>query len=392
MDKYMVKLMKVADLQGGFAFKSKDFTPSGTPLLRIGEISKGKIKFNEKSVYVSNEYLESHRKYCLKKDDILIALSGATTGKYAVYDLEDRVLLNQRVLRIRSSENVDSKYLFYCMSLLKKIIQYKAAGVAQPNISPLDISELKIPLPPLQTQKKIVQALDKAQELIDLRKKQIELLDELIQSVFYDMFGDPQINARGIEIKQLTDITTKITDGVHSKPEYTTKGIPFISVKDIGTGKVIFDNCKFISEKAHNEYYKRCNPELGDILYTKVGARYGIPAVVETNAEFSLYVSVALIKPKKNLINSVFLREALKILYVYRQAVRSIKGIGVPDLHLVEIRKLNIPVPPKNEQNKFELRVRRIEQQKQLMEESLTEMENNFNSLMQKAFKGELFG
>ena len=94
---------------------------------------------------------------------------------------------------------------------------------------------------------------------------------------------------------RLGTILYKLTDGTHSRPKYVDSGIPFISVKDVSSGTLDFSNCKFITEEEHNELYKRCNPEYGDILLIKVGTT-GIPVVVDTTDEFSVFVSVALLK------------------------------------------------------------------------------------------------
>ena len=94
---------------------------------------------------------------------------------------------------------------------------------------------------------------------------------------------------------KLGDIAYKLTDGTHRTPKYTTYGIPFLSVKDMSTGKLDFSHTKFITEEEHKELYKRCNPEKGDMLLTKVGTT-GIPVINDSDIEFSLFVSVALIK------------------------------------------------------------------------------------------------
>jgi type I restriction enzyme S subunit len=90
-----------------------------------------------------------------------------------------------------------------------------------------------------------------------------------------------------------------------------------------------------------------------DILYTKVGATYGRPALIDTKVEFSVYVSVALLKPKTDIVNPTFLREVLAHPVIKRQADRSVKGAGVPDLHLIEIKKFLVPVPPLKTQLEF---------------------------------------
>ncbi len=108
----------------------------------------------------------------------------------------------------------------------------------------------------------------------------------------------------GWESKKLENICSKITDGVHAKPEYTKSGIPFISVRELQNNTINFENCKYISKQDHLDLIKRCNPELGDILVSKTGS-IGRIAIIETPQEFSLFVNTALIKPLKDEINRV---------------------------------------------------------------------------------------
>jgi type I restriction enzyme S subunit len=248
----------------------------------------------------------------------------------------------------------------------------------------------KIYVPPLEEQRRIAAILDKADGVRRKRKEAIRLTEELLKSTFLEMFGDPVTNPKGWEIKKLEEVTTKITDGVHSRPNYTEQGVPFISVKDITTGELKFDDCKFISEEDHKKYKKRCNPDLGDILYTKVGATYGRPALVNVKSEFSLYVSVCLIKPQRDLIFPEFLKEALATPALKRQADRSIKGIGVPDLHLNMIKDFIVPVPPIYKQKEFLEIASKIQSSKESLTSCSQESENLFNSLLQRAFRGEL--
>lgn len=98
---------------------------------------------------------------------------------------------------------------------------------------------------------------------------------------------------------------------------------------------------------------KTTYPERGDVLYTKVGATYGISAYVDTDKQFGLYVSVCLIKPKHDLIDAQFLTESMRMEYVKKQADERIKGIGVPDLHLREIKSFEILCPPRELQEQF---------------------------------------
>ena len=283
------------------------------------------------------------------------------------------------------------KYLYYNLKANEKKIQKLRSGACMPNIKKKDLYDFEIwYLSDKSEQEKIVKQLDKVQEIIDLRKKQIEELDELIKSQFVEMFGN--IENTKYKVHKLSELTNLITDGEHKKPNYIEKGIPFISVVNITTGELRFEGCKFVSEEDAYKFNKRCNPEKDDILYTKVGATYGRTAIVNTNSKFTLYVSVCLIKPKKELINPIFLNYTMRQPYVKLQADKCIKGIGVPDLHLIEIKNFNIIVPPIEKQNEFAKFVKQIDKQKLVIEKSLKESEELQESLMNKYFGGDKHG
>lgn len=154
------------------------------------------------------------------------------------------------------------------------------------------------------------------------------------------------------KIIRLNEICHKITDGTHKTPKYTTAGIPFLSVKDIKTGHIDFNNLKYISKDEHLELIKRCKPEKDDILYTKIGT-IGKACIIDTDVEFSIFVSICLLKLKIEQVFPHYLKWALNSDYVKRQALRRVKGIGVPDLHLVEIKDFKIPLPPLPVQRKI---------------------------------------
>ncbi|HHQ4155635.1 restriction endonuclease subunit S [Clostridium perfringens] len=342
-----------------------------------------------------------HENKKLKFGDIIIEKSGGSptqpVGRVVIFEEtnEDVYFCNNFTSILRPNKNIVPKFGLYLLKNLynkKKVLKFQNKTTGIINIKLNDyLNNTEITIPNLEVQNRIAEVLNKTQELIDKRKEQIESLDELVKSKFIEMFGELKTNKNKFRIVELESLTTKITDGVHSKPEYMPEGVEFISVKDINKGNLDFSECKYISREAHESYIKRCKPEKGDILYTKVGATYGIPAIVDTDKEFSLYVSVALIKLKKGIVNPIYIKEALRSVDVKRQADRQVKGIGVPDLHLVEIKKFNIFNPPIELQNQFADFVKQVDKLKFEMEKSLKELEDNFNSLMQKAFRGELF-
>ncbi len=348
-------------------------TISGNEILK-----KGKFP-----VYGANGIIGYYDAYNHEHETLLITCRGATCGTLNVSVPKSYVNGNAMALD-DLSDNVDLKFLYY--SLLVRGFNDVISGSAQPQITREGLQKVFIPLFPLSTQKAIAEKLDKADAL---RKKDKELLaqyDELAQAVFIDMFGDPVRNEKGWDKKKLGDLCTKVTDGVHAKPNYTEEGVPFISVKDITTGELKFDKCKFISEEDHEKYFRRCNPELGDILYTKVGATYGRPAIVNTIEPFSLYVSVALLKPKHNLIKGEFFKNIMQTDYVKMQADKSIKGVGVPDLHLNMIREFDLIVPPIKLQEEYISLISNIEAQKSIVKQQAQQSEDLFQALLQESF------
>lgn len=319
---------------------------------------------------------------------VLVAGNGDLNVKYfeGKFDAYQRTYIIESL----SSHDLCVRYLFHFMSIyVAKLRQLSIGGVIK-YIKLGNLTEAQIPLPPLSEQKRIAEILDLAEALRAKRRAALALVDELTQSIFLDMFGDPVTNPKDVNVVCLEDVTTRITDGVHQKPNYTESGTSFISVKDITTGTLRFDQCKFISNEDHERFTKRCKAERFDILYTKVGATYGRPAIVETDREFSLYVSVCLIKPNKDLIDPYFLNAALGTSAVKSQADGRIKGIGVPDLHLDQIRKFRIPLPPMRAQQTFAMNVSAVERSKEAHRHSLRELDQLFASLQHRAFRGEL--
>ena len=158
---------------------------------------------------------------------------------------------------------------------------------------------------------------------------------------------------------RLGGILRKLTDGAHSTPRYTEIGVPFLSVKDISSGNIDFCNCKYISYIEHDELYKRCNAEKGDLLLTKVGTT-GIPVIVDTDIEFSLFVSVALLKFSKEYLIVKFLKYVINSPHAQTQARGNTKGIGNKNWVLRDIANTIIPLPPRTEQKRIVTKIEEL--------------------------------
>lgn len=290
------------------------------------------------------------------------------------------------------NSEIDKRFLLYVLRS-KHFLAYASKHSTRTNIPKINRPALlgyRFPLPPLPEQKRIADILDKADVVLRKRQEAVSIASKTTSCLFYQEFGDPLFNPKEWDVVELDNVSHKITDGVHFRPTYTNEGIPFVSVKDITTGQLRFDDAKFVSEEAHAEYIKRCHPERDDVLLTKVGATYGRPALVDTDRPFSIYVSVALIKPDRTKIAPVFLKEVLASDELKRQADRAIKGAGVPDLHLTEIRKFKVPLPPLTVQEDFVAKSRAIHTVEEKLRSATEQQSDLFNSLVQRAFKGEL--
>jgi type I restriction enzyme S subunit len=152
-------------------------------------------------------------------------------------------------------------------------------------------------------------------------------------------------------VKKLKYVTRKINDGTHITPTYVDEGIPFLRVTDIQTDEIDLENVKRIPESEHNELYKRCNPEKGDLLLSKNGT-IGITKVVDWDYPFSIFVSLCLIKFTEQ-IDPYFFSYFFQSDIVNEQIFSSGKTTSVTNLHLDKIRELIIIVPSKTEQQKL---------------------------------------
>jgi len=326
------------------------------------------------------------------ENDVLFARMQATDKVVVVTNDTRKNLWSTGFAALRPRPHTHPRWLSFWVQS-KPFTERKDAicnGATQKAITNDGIRKLTIPLAPLAEQARIVRILDEAEALRRLRSKADQATEALVSSLFDSMFGDPISNPKGVQVVRLADLTTKITDGVHLRPDYTGTGIPFISVKNITTGILKFDDCKYISPADHERFTKRCKPEYLDVLYTKVGATYGRAALVDTEREFSIYVSVCLIKPNKELIEPQFLAAAMNTAAVKRQADQRIKGIGVPDLHLDQIREFLLPMPHIDHQRRFANRVCEIRELEAAQANSRKRLDDLFQSLLHRAFQGAL--
>ena len=283
----------------------------------------------------------------------------------------------------------NTKYLYYALKSQQERIMKLRSGACMPNIKKSDLGNFEFIFDDDDKQQKnTTDILNKIERVIELRQKEIFYLDELVKARFVEMFGTLHDNENGFDVVTIDDVCSLIKDGTHQTPQYTEdkeSGYKFLSSKDVMSQKIDWSDIKYIPADLHEQLYKTLRPQRNDILMSKNGVNYGVAAVNDTDEVFDIYVSLALLRPKE-VINSIFFRCAINNQETKLQFNSSIKGIGVPNLHLGEIRKTKIFLPPIELQNQFADFVQQVDKSKSAIKKSLEETQILFDSLMQKYF------
>ncbi|MBX9889188.1 MAG: restriction endonuclease subunit S [Flavobacteriaceae bacterium] len=344
------------------------------------ENPQGKYPFftcSKKHTYIDN--------YAFEGESVLVAGNGDLNVKY----FNGKFNAYQRTYVIQPQKTLNGKYLYYFLETYVEKLREQSIGGVIKYIKLGNLTDAKIPLPPLATQQKIASILDKADELCQYNKQLIDKYDALTQSLFLEMFGDPVKNEKGWKKKRIDEVSLKITDGTHQSPKFLKDGIPFLLVSNIIDNKIVYKTTKYISETDFEILNKRTPVEIGSILLTSVGS-YGNPAIIETDKKFAFQRHIAFIKPNHKIINYRFLFEFLKTKAVKREIDKKVKGAAQKTYNLFELKSLKTIFPPIDLQNQFAERVQLIEIQKQQAQEAFVKSEALFQSLLQRAFKGEL--
>ena len=361
----------------------------GTPILQSKNITNGILDLEDVRFVNENDYNKYKEKYIPHKGNILLSNIG-TIGKSLLIEEEKNFLIAWNIFLIKVNESkINSKFLnfyFQYLDMSNYYNKYLTGGTVK-FINKKTMENIEIPNISLVNQIEIANKLEKVQKMIDIRKKQIEELDKLIKSQFVEMFGNVNDNKNSYEIKTLSEVFEFIKDGTHSTPTYTDdkiNGIKFLSAKDVTKGIIKWENIKYIPLELHEQLVKRVKPQKDDILLAKNGTT-GVCAKVDRDEIFDIYVSLALLRPKEEYLVD-YLVQAINNDMTKEQFDRSLKGVGVPNLHLGEIQKVKIIVPPIELQNKFADIVKQIDKQKFEIQKNLEEVQKLQESLMNKYF------
>lgn len=362
----------------------------GVPIIQVGDMTSGIININNTKLMSYEDYDYYKDKYQPKYNDIFYCNIG-TIGCPLIYRENYEMLFHWNIFIIKYNEKYsDVVFLKWCLEYYTDIFKKMTSGSAMKFVSKKKLLNTLFSVPPLEEQYKIANKIEELFELVDKKEKNDKekeklktlLKEKLLDSAIHGELVENDLSLPIVDVEEIKEdipfeipnnwkwsnfeyITTKISDGAHSTPKYVDNGIPFLSVKDISDGNINFENCKYISEEQHKVLYSRCDPKYGDLLITKVGTT-GVPVVVDTNIEFSLFVSVAMLRFDENKIYNKYIKYATLSKLIQSQIDENTRGAANKNWVIKDIKKTIIPIPPLEQQKKI---VEKIEKCFELIEQ-----------------------
>ena len=371
------KLGEVATYVNGYAFKPTQWGESGVPIIRIQNLNNSDALYN----YYDGEIPS---KYVVEYGDILISWS-ASLG---VYEWKgQRSYLNQHIFKVVFDKiDINKYFLKYAVSGKLAEMLKDAHGATMKHVVKKDFDNTKIIYPPLPEQSRIVEELDLLSNIIEKKRQQLSELDNLAQSIFYDMFGDPVTNEKGWEVKRLDMIVSKdcpISYGIVQPGEDVMDGIPIVRPIDLIDTYVRVYGLKKTKEEI-SKAYKRTILR-GDELLLCVRGTTGLSALATEELK-GCNVTRGIVPLFFDDNNRWFIYLLLKQKSMLRIIGELTYGIALKQINIKDLRSLPIILPPLNLQQLFAKKIEAIEKQKELIKQSIAETEELFNSRMDYYF------
>jgi type I restriction enzyme S subunit len=384
----LVEIGDICNLQNGKAFKPSEWSEEGAPIVRIQNLNNERKPFN----YCD---FEVDKKFKIDSGDLLFSWSGTPGTSFGAF-FWDRgpAVLNQHIFNVLVNEQIVRKdYLRLAMNAkLNEIIGQAHGGVGLQHITKGKLEAIKIPLPSLETQKQIAEVLEKSNQLRKDCQQMEQEFNILAHSIFIDMFGDPTTNSKGWETTTLDNVA-RVQIGPFGtqlhKHDYVSNGIPLINPTHISKGKIVPNNDLTLTQEKYDEL-PNYHLKLGDIIMGRRG-EMGRTSLIDEKSEGwfcgtgSLYV-----RPKNKQIDSVYLNSVLSCGTMKKWLEDQSLGATMANLNKKILHSIVVPMPPVDLQVKYGLALKTLETQKEDQCKLFEELDILFQSLIQKAFKGEL--
>ena len=375
----MKKLIDICDIQYGYAFDSKCFTDDSCypPLVRIRDVKRG---YSE--TYYSGDY---PKEYVLASGDLLVGMDGEfNIARWKC----DGALLNQRVCKLIAKKGTNEEYLRFAMTKALKEIERRTAFVTVKHLSAKELNKLQLSVPDLSEQNRVAKILSRLEKVIDLRRQELQKLDNLIKARFVERFGDPVDNPMGWNKKRLQDIVSddcSISYGIVQTGDDKEEGVPVFRPVDIVNRVPKLDELKKTTEEISNKY-KRTILKGREML---IPVRANIADTCIVGEEFkgcNVGRGIVPIRTKEDIMVLEFLKYLMDSKHLNDDIKRKAKGITLIQLNMEDLREVELIIPPVEQQKIFVDFAKKIDKSKVEVQKALDETQKLFDSLMQQYF------
>jgi type I restriction enzyme S subunit len=366
---------------------NRDYYDGDIPWVKSGELREDVITDTEEKI-TARAVKESSAKI-VPCGAILLAMYGATVGRMAFLGVD--AATNQAVCNIRPDpRRAYPRYVFHCLQSKINHFLSRAAGGAQPNISQSIVKETKVPLPPLDEQRRIAAILDKADGLRRRRKRALGLLDDLTQSIFLEMFGNPESNPKGWTWGRIDDLLEGTQYGTGAKAGEKGK-FPILRMGNLTSdGRTDFENLKYID--LDDKDLDRFTLRRGDILFNRTNSAelVGKAAVFDKDEQFAFAGYLVRARAKKG-VNPYYISGYLNSKHgkaTLRGMAKSI--VGMANINAKEMRSIPILIPDAQTQCAYSNALSSVETSRLSHHRDLRSLGALFSSLQSRAFSGQL--
>ena len=349
--------------------------------IKIGDAVEGSKYISSTKEKIKPEGLKKTR--FVHKGDFILSNS-MSFGKPYILNIDGCIHDGWLVIH-DENDTFDKSFLYYLLGSPNMYREFKrlAVGGVVNNLNSKVVRDVIVPVPPLQEQKRIVAELDLLTEIIDKQKQQLNELNTLAQSIFYDMFGNPQTDERGWNMGKLSSICVSISDGSHNPPKGGKKSdYLMLSSKNIKDGVLSLEEPRYLSKDEFSLENKRTNVKKGDILLTIVGT-IGRCCLFDSSKNIVFQRSVAILKPNDTTNNLFLMYQMIMLRMVFENEA---KGVAQKGIYLKQLGNIMVIVPPKGLQDSFAQKIQAIESQKESINRSLAESQKLFDYTMDKYF------
>jgi type I restriction enzyme S subunit len=366
------KLGDIATYINGYAFKPEDRGSEGLPIIRIQDLTGNSYDLG----FFSGDY---PKKVEINNGDVLISWS-ASLGVYIWSG--GKALLNQHIFKVDFDKvEVNKQYFVYAVKYNLKVLESKTHGATMKHIVKKDFDNTVVPFPTLEKQNDIANILAKIENIINLRKLELDKLDELVKARFVEMFEMGDYPKVSVEL-----VCSEIVDCPHTTPKYEGELInPAIRTAEIKKGYIDWETMRYVSDDEYMERTARLIPEAGDIVYGREGT-IGNAAILPKGYKFCLGQRVMLLRPDYKQCTSEYLLHAVISDDVILQAKAKNNMSTVAHVNVKDVKQFMVPLPELGKQNQFADFVKQVDKSKVAIQSALDQTQQLFDSLMQEYF------